>query len=752
MLHLKTLRFQILLLLFVISHYSTAADKTTDWPLTIEGKSITATIYQPQPESLTGSLLKGRAAISIAKKGSTDLVFGALWFSCQLIIDRDSRKADLQDIKITDVKFPESVDATKTDQFKLFLTEALTKKNLIASYDKILASLEDVKQEQQAVEKFNNNPPEIIIAEKPTMLIYIDGEPVFKQIEGTKIRAVTNTPFFLVNDQSNGNYYLFGDQLWYSASDLNGKWKHISSPPKTVADIAKKAQESQKQNNQAAKQPASAKPAVEDIIVRTKPAELIVSTGKPDFATILGTNLLYMKNTESNVFMDIATQQYYILISGRWYKSAALTSGWTYVNADSLPKDFAKIPEGSEKDEVLASVPGTDAAKEAIMDAQIPQTAAVDRKSAKVDVKYDGNPKFEKVEGTDLQYAANSSTTVLKDEKKYYCVDNGVWYESSSSNGPWKVCDKRPEDVDKISPESPVYNVKYVYIYDSTPDVVYVGYTPGYTGCYVYGPTIVYGTGWYYQPWYGAYYYPRPVTWGFHMSYNPYWGWSMGFGVSVGWFNFSYNSFWGGGYYHGGWWGPPMYRPPYRPPYYGGGYYRPGAGYRPRPTPYNVSDNMYRNGHNNIYNNPRPGVQPSRPSAGTRPSTLPSGGTGAGTRPSTLPSTGAGVSTRPSTHPNNVYTDRNGNVYQKNNNGNWQTRDGNQWKDVGSGGPRVSQPSTNSTQRPQQNHVPQDVQRQSINRDRGVQRENSYNNYNRSVRPQGGSMNRGGGARPSRRF
>ncbi|MNE50413.1 hypothetical protein D3C80_1449860 [compost metagenome] len=75
-------------------------------------------------------------------------------------------------------------------------------------------------------------------------------------------------------------------------------------------------------------------------------------------------------------------------------------------------------------------------------------------------------------------------------------------------------------------------------------------------------------------------------------------------------------------------------------------------------------------------------------------------------------------------------------------NGNWQTRDGNQWKNVGSGGPRVTQPSTTLSQRQQQNYVPQDVQRQSINRDRV---KIGYDNYNRSVIPQGGSMNRGGG-------
>jgi hypothetical protein len=51
-----------------------------------------------------------------------------------------------------------------------------------------------------------------------------------------------------------------------------------------------------------------------------------------------------------------------------------------------------------------------------------------------------------------------------------------------------------------------------VKVYDVTPEVVYVGYTPGYYGSYYYHGAVVYGSGWYYTPWYGPYYYPRYPT------------------------------------------------------------------------------------------------------------------------------------------------------------------------------------------------------------------------------------------------
>ena len=112
--------------------------------------------------------------------------------------------------------------------------------------------------------------------------------------------------------------------------------------------------------------------------------------------------------------MDENSQQYFVLISGSWYQTKNLNAdNWKYIPADQLPADFAKIPPGSPKDNVLASVAGTDAARDAVMDAEIPQTAKVDRNTATTTVTYDGQPKFTDIDGTNLQYAVNTSSTVF---------------------------------------------------------------------------------------------------------------------------------------------------------------------------------------------------------------------------------------------------------------------------------------------------------------------------------------------------
>ncbi|WP_281492003.1 hypothetical protein, partial [Desulfosarcina cetonica] len=281
-----------------------------------------------------------------------------------------------------------------------------------------------------------------------------------------------------------------------------------------------------------------------------------------------GNNLMAVKNTSNNLLYEVDTGHYYLLLSGRWYRAGKLDGAWSYVPPDQLPETFTDIPADSDQGDLRASIPGTEEAREAVLDAQIPETTAVKRSEAKLSVEYDGKPEFTSIKGTGIDYAVNTATPVIRIKGKYYAVDNGIWFVAPTANGPWAVADAVPAEVQDIPPSSPVNNIKYVYIYDSTPEVVYVGYTPGYTGCYIHHGVVVYGTGYYYRPWYRHYYYPRPFTYGFSVRYSSYHGWSFGYSFFHGPFSFHFGYAWGPPRY-GGWWGPPRYRPPYyRPPHY----------------------------------------------------------------------------------------------------------------------------------------------------------------------------------------
>ena len=179
---------------------------------------------------------------------------------------------------------------------------------------------------------------------------------------------------------------------------------------------------------------------------------------------------------------EVATGKVFVLISGRWYRAMKTLDGpWTVVRPDSLPAAFKDIPPASAIGDVRVSVAGTPEAEDAMLDAQVPQTAAIERDKAKLEVKYDGEPKFKQIEGTAVEYAVNTQSQVLRINGKYYACDQAVWFVADKATGPWKVADSVPMDeIKKIPPSEPVYNVTNVTVYESTPEVVYVGYTPGY--------------------------------------------------------------------------------------------------------------------------------------------------------------------------------------------------------------------------------------------------------------------------------
>ncbi len=691
-----------------------------EWPAELEVRGQKVVIYQPQTESYQGDKMESRAAFSAEVSGKP--VFGAMWFSCRVQTDKDSRMVNFDRITVENVKFPED-DQSKLDTFKDDLNQLFEDVDLSMSLDQFLADQQEISDRAAIDTEFNNAPPTIYFETSPSVLVLMDGEPILKELENSPYQYVVNTPFFLLSDTKSGVNYLKGGNWWYRSNKLTDGWKPTDQVPSEVSKIADQAftQVESEQDSIAATLPSPPK-----VIVSTKPAELIQSDGEPKFNPISGTDLLFIDNSESDIIMSIDAQEYYVLISGRWYKSKSMDSGtWTFVRSDQLPEDFKNIPDDATIADVRASVAGTQEAQDAILENSIPQTAEVDRKTATVTVKYDGNPKFEKVEGTNFLYAANADKTVLKSNNKFYCVDNAIWFESDKATGPWEVSITVPEGVEDIPPNSPVYNVKYVYIYDHTPDVVYVGYTPGYYWSFPYYGSVIYGTGWYYRPWYYSYYYPRPVTYGFGVHYNPWTGWGFSFGVSYGWLSFSFHS---GGY--NGWWGPCGYRYGYRHGYYNGyrhGYWqgrmdgaianRPGTLPNRRPGTVASNDrtrpqarpaNTYRDRASGIKNT---GVRPStrpvqRPSQ--LPANRPAAQPGAISRPAqrptgaTRPATDA-ARTRPS---NNVYSDRNGNIYRQNSSGNWQQRNQGSWK------------NTTTT--------PNSINRSQYNRSRGQQRVQSY--------------------------
>ena len=227
---------------------------------------------------------------------------------------------------------------------------------------------------------------------------------------------------------------------------LQGPWNVATNPSPELAKAIEatkgqvdllegKSDDSETQEDPNAKPeppPTLKKTPVPKIYIATTPTELIVTEGEPDYATLTGTDLLYVKNTTGHIFKLMSNGKSYVLLSGRWFSAGTLNGPWTYVPSNQLPPDFAKIPDDSPKENVKASVTGTSQSEEARIANSIPQTATVKRNEAKFTPQYDGQPQLKPIESTSMQYVINSPAPIIMvDAKTYYAVDNGVWFVSN---------------------------------------------------------------------------------------------------------------------------------------------------------------------------------------------------------------------------------------------------------------------------------------------------------------------------------
>ncbi len=535
-----------------------AAPSTVDldpWPREIQTKTELLRIYSPQVESWQGNLLKFRFAISAAAMSTGKESFGVVWGEARTHVDREARMVALEGQTLTRANFPSLPDNGAGLLAELAAKVALEARTV--ALDRIEASLAASGAATLSPKPVKNPVPKIIVRQVPSVLIPVRGAPELRKIPEQRFVRVLNSRALIVREENGRSYYLHLYDGWLEAPAVAGPWALAGTLPLGIDALARSLAavgQVDLLDGGSAQPPPSLGNGVPAVIVRSEPAELIVTHGPPEFVPISGTSLLFCSNTTSDLILDESKAAYYLLISGRWYQARGLTGPWSFVSSSALPADFAAIPTSSPAGVVLASVAGTPQAHEAVISNSVPQTASVSLADPpRLDVSYDGAPTLRPIPGTPLQYVANSATPVIRvAANDWYAVHAGVWFSSKSTTGPWTVARAVPSVIYTIPTQSPLHYVTYVQVYEATAESVQVGYTPGYLGTVVAPEgVVVYGTGYDYAPWIGTVYYEAPPTYGVAAQpiYNPEVGWSYGYGEGLA--TPAVVGVWGTPYYYG---------------------------------------------------------------------------------------------------------------------------------------------------------------------------------------------------------
>jgi hypothetical protein len=479
------------------------------WPREYTDGTAKLVLNQPQVDSWKGFQdLTARLATELTPKAGEATVYGVLSISSETVVDMETRTVAFKDFRVAEVRYSSAKDEAEEKNWIDLTRKLLPTYPTSIALDRVLAHMDTAPTNVRETE-VTLDPPPILVSQQPAVLVILDGQPIPIDVEKTKLQKVVNTNWDLFRDTKDDRFYLRDDKVWYSAANLTG-WQPVKKLPEEFSNLPDTEQYKDIKETIAKPQKPSG-PKL--IIVAYKPSELILIDGEPKYQPVVGSELMWIVNSESDLFFHTTSRQFYFLTSGRWFSSAELKSNaWTAATT-ALPEEFKKIPADHPRAHVLAAVPGTRQAQEAVISASIPQRATIDRESAKAEVQYVGEPKFEPIEKTGVSYAVNTPNDVLEFNGSYYLCLDGVWLISTSANGPWQPAETIPQEIYSIPPSSPKHNVTYVTVQESTPTTVTYSYTSGYTGMYIGYGVAMWGTGYYYPPYYGWGYYPYPVYW-----------------------------------------------------------------------------------------------------------------------------------------------------------------------------------------------------------------------------------------------
>src|SRR5262249_59715581 len=135
----------------------------------------------------------------------------------------------------------------------------------------------------------------------------------------SSLLRVVNTWAVILQDQKSGKHYLRALGRWFEAATLDGPWSTAAQPPATLNAALQAVTKSQRVNELDDPGPGVKDAAIQRLLptiyVSTVPAELVQTQGRPDYEPIDGTDLLYVRNSSTNILLDTSDQRYYLILS-----------------------------------------------------------------------------------------------------------------------------------------------------------------------------------------------------------------------------------------------------------------------------------------------------------------------------------------------------------------------------------------------------------------------------------------------------
>ena len=308
------------------------------WPRGVDLGDAQVLVYQPQINSWTDNQLDFRAALAIKPAHAKAETFGVIFATTRTQVDKVLRTVTFENLQDLQDRLPDAAQPRRRIRIGAADPVRQVDTHHVARPPRVLARA----RRHQAADGRR--------AEQPA----VDHRQLFAGDPGadrrragaqgsaanSQFQRVINTRALILQGGPEQNFYIHVYDGWLASSSITGPWAQSFNLPPGMDSVAQTLAASGAVDMLDGGAKANPKPSlangVPTIYTSQVPAELIVFKGQPDFQPVVGTQLLWAANTTSDVLIDISNNHYYVLISGRWFDSAALTGPWTFVPNDAL--------------------------------------------------------------------------------------------------------------------------------------------------------------------------------------------------------------------------------------------------------------------------------------------------------------------------------------------------------------------------------------------------------------------------------
>src|SRR5262245_59989525 len=294
-----------------------AANIDGGWPRAYKTASgAEMIVYQPQIASWDGRAhMVAYSAVAYQVKWATKPSLGTVKLEANTSVWVDDRLVRFSPVKVTETSFRE-LSKEQLQDIVAQLDSGIPEYDRLIALDRVLANLDKSQIIPKNLEGIKADPPAIFYSTRRAILLNLDGDPVWSPIANNDLKFAVNTNWDLFSYEPTKTYFLRNERAWLKATDVKGPWTATTELPDSFKKLP--ADDNWK-DVRAALSPAVA--ATPQVYVSTKPAELIRITGGPTYVPVAGTKLLWVSNTESDVFRLGQSGSVYYLVAGRWFSA-----------------------------------------------------------------------------------------------------------------------------------------------------------------------------------------------------------------------------------------------------------------------------------------------------------------------------------------------------------------------------------------------------------------------------------------------